>query len=144
MIDVDTMGRAWGAAIRARLIPTDLDPVKHEHRRANGRVDSQGFAPASSIERIRELRDLAGSRTEQLSQFTEEGLRGDALLFHRCIFGAPLELRQTAAIRYTEDRGALKKTLKHLGWTIDTYYQQVAGLKYFVHARLMTLDVPNE
>lgn len=144
MIDVDAMGDAWGKAIRARLIQTDLDPVKHEHRRKNGSIDSQGFSCASSIERIRELRDLAGSRTDRLTQYTEEALRGDALLFSRCLDGAPLELRQTASIRYTEERGHLKKNLKYIGWTVDTYYQHVAGLKYFVQARLMALDVPNK
>lgn len=144
MIDaIDQMARAWAAAIVSRLTPTRLEPIRHEWRKASGDSDGQGYAPQSFIERVRELRDFAGSRTERVSQFSEEALRGDALLFARCLYGAPLELRQVAQLHYVE-RAPVRKKAKYAGWTLETYYRHLDGLHYFVSGRLQALDVPDK
>ena len=140
---IDCMAKAWAAAIRSRLTPTKLDPIRHEWRKASGESDGQGYAPASFIERIREMRDLAGSRTERLSQYNEEALRGEALLFARCLHGAPLELRQVAQLHYIE-RETIRKKAKYAGWTLEVYYRHLDGLHYFVSGRLQALDVPDK
>lgn len=147
MIDaIDHMARAWAGAIKARLIQTKLEPVKHEWRRASGFGDGQGYAAASPMARYQELHDAAGSRTQKVAQFTEEGLRGDALLFHRCLHGAPIQLRQVAELHYVESDSVRKKA-KYAGWTVEVYYRNLDGLHYWVAGRLAEIDgvdVPNE
>lgn len=147
MIDaVDHMAKSWAAAIRARLTQPKLDPVRHEWRRASGFGDGQGFSPASPMARYQELHDAAGSRTQRVTQFTEEALRGDALVFHRCLHGAPIQLRQVAQMHYVEHEPVRKKA-KYAGWTLETYYRNLDGLHYWVAGRLAEiegLDVPDE
>ena len=136
---VDHMAKAWAAAICARLVPTKLDSVKHEWRKASGEGDGQGYAKASPMARYQELHDAAGSRTQKVSQFQEEGLRGDALLFHRCLHGAPLELRRVAQLHYVE-RGSVRQKVKYAGWTLEVYYRALDGLHYWVAGRLAVIE----
>lgn len=122
MIDVDTMGRAWGAAIWRRFHDT-----------------GQGFPSSSFIARVHELHDAASSSTQKLSQFREEALQGEAKLFHFCLIPAPLPLRQVAYLHYVE-RDPVRKKAKYAGLAVPDYYRTLDNLRYFIAGRVTTLQ----
>lgn len=122
MIDVDAMGRSWGAAIWRRFTDT-----------------GQGHPPTSHIARIHELHDAAASGTQKLSQFREEALTGDARLFALCLLAAPIELRQVAYLHYVERRNVREKA-RYAGWTTGDYYRWLDNMRYFIAGRVGTLQ----
>lgn len=122
MIDVDAMGRTWGASIYRRFTDT-----------------SQGFPSTSFIAKVHELHDAAASSTQKLSQFREEAMTGEAKLFARCIDGAPLALKQVAYLHYVERR-PIRERAKYAGWSVPEYYRILENLRFWVAGRVVTLQ----
>lgn len=119
MIDaIDEMCKVWGAQKLYIL---------------NGQ---QGWTPQSVIVRFREMRDGAGSRTERLTQFPEEGHLGEGLLIARAMMDAPEALRAIVYVHYVIPRVRSKIKAQTLGLAIPEYWRYLDRAHYWIAARL--------
>lgn len=121
---VKDMLKVWGAQKRYMLGLTH-----HE----------QGWTPQSSIARFRELRDAAGSRTEKLKQFMEEGHVGEGLLVARALYGSPIEINETAFV-HSVCFGKAKQKAFALDISVAEYWRRVGNLQIWIAAKLPIVE----
>jgi hypothetical protein len=119
MIDaIDEMCRVWGAQKRHMI---------------NSR--EQGWTPQSVIAKFRELHDAAGSSTQQLVQFPEEGHLGEGLMVARALYDAPETLRRIVFIHYVVPRVRAKMKADALHLSMPEYWRQIDRAHYWIAAR---------
>jgi hypothetical protein len=120
MIDaIDEMCRTWGA---------------QKHHILTSR--EQGWTPQSVIARFRELRDGAGSSTERLMQFPEEGHIGEGLMVARAMMDAPEILRRIVFAHYVIRRVKAGVKATALGISLAEYWRDVDRAHYWIAARV--------
>jgi hypothetical protein len=103
------------------------------------RSSEQGWAPQSAIARFREMRDGAGSSTQRLTQFPEEGHTGEGLLVARALHGAPEKLRVVVFVHYAVLRVKTHTKAEELGLSVPMYWRTLDRAHYWIAARMPSM-----
>ena len=105
------------------------------------RSTEQGWSPQSAIARFREMRDGAGSSTQRLMQFPEDGHTGEGLMVARALFAAPEDLRIVVFAHYVVPRVGVKTKAQDIGLSVPMYWRTLDRAHYWIAARMTVLTV---